>query len=93
MCLRGCIVQVLSQKVDGAYRGVCVYSSKTYEEDSTEERERSTKLTRSARTCVFNDTLVLKRDVLPDSREPKDPKIQRRGVGTLLQRGRVEMEW
>lgn len=32
-------MQVLSQKVDIAYCGVCVYSSKTYEEDLTEERE------------------------------------------------------
>lgn len=46
----------------------------------------------SARTCVFNNTLVLKTDVLPDTTEPKDPKIQRQEWGRCDGGGCVEME-
>lgn len=47
----------------------------------------------SVRTWVFNNTLVLKKDVLPDSVEPKDPKIQRREWGHCDGGGCIEMGW
>lgn len=62
---------------------MCVYS---YEEDLTEETGAPNR-PRSARTCVFNNILVLNADVLPDSGESKDPKIQRRESGHCCGRG------
>lgn len=72
--LCGCIVQVWSLKVD--YRTlcvcVCVFFGK-HEEDLTEDSKASNRLI--SEDLCFQLCSVAKRDVLPHSKEPKDPKI------------------